>query len=260
MKVLILSDEDRAVSRAARLMADHVAKNPTTVLGLATGGTMVSLYNEVVALSVREKLSFKKVTTFNLDEYVGLAPEHLGSYHTYMYNFLFSRIDLDSTLTHLPRGDTPDSDAEAARYENDIKAKGGIDLQLLGIGENGHIGFNEPSSSLASQTRVKTLTKTTVRANTRYFDGAKEMPRLAITMGVGTILESRECLVLATGTHKSSAVAAMIEGAVSASCPASALQFHRKVTVVLDDQAASSLKHREYYETVHPQGTSDVGF
>lgn len=258
MKVLIFDEAEQAVARVADLVADLVRRKPDAVLGLATGGTMVPLYERLVALHQEAGPSFAGVTSFNLDEYVGLAAEHPCSYYSYMRSVLFDRIDFDLARTHLPRGDSADPMREADRYEAAIAAAGGIDLQLLGIGQNGHIGFNEPTSSLASRTRIKTLTDDTRRANQRYFDSFEDTPRFALTMGVATILESRFCLLLATGRSKADAVAAMVEGPVAAACPASALQLHRNATVVLDRDAASSLRLTSYYQHVHPGGADSA--
>lgn len=254
MKVLILDTAEAAITRAAGLIANAVRQKPHSVLGLATGGTMLPLYAELRRLHRARGLSFAGVTTFNLDEYVGLAPTHPGSYHSYMREALFDHIDVDPGRTHLPRGDAPDTQAEADRYDAQISACGGIDLQLLGIGKNGHIGFNEPTSSLGSRTRIKSLTPATQEANRSYFAEGEETPRFAITMGVTNILEARECLLVATGAAKSAAVAAMVEGPVSAACPASALQLHRRVTVVIDRAASKDLTLTDYYELVHPGG------
>ncbi|WP_415182858.1 glucosamine-6-phosphate deaminase [Phaeovulum sp.] len=254
MKVLILETAAQAVARATGFVVTMVQQKPDAVLGLATGGTMLPLYDCLRARHLAEGVSFAGVSTFNLDEYIGLSPDHPCSYHHYMQKALFDHIDIDPARTHLPHGDSADPTAEAARYEALIAATGGIDLQLLGIGQNGHIGFNEPTSSLASRTRLKTLTEDTRRANQRYFDSFDDTPRYALTMGVATILESKSCLLLATGSAKADAVAAMVEGPVAAICPASALQLHRNVTVVLDQEAAAGLKLRTYYHHVHPKG------
>ena len=212
------------------------------------------LYAEFIALCRQKSTTLSKITTFNLDEYVGLASVHPHSYHSYMQEHLFSKTDIDINTTYLPRGDAPDPHQEAASYETLIKNAGGIDIQLLGIGKNGHIGFNEPSSSLASRTRVKTLSVSTIEANRQYFQGDCEFPKMAITMGVGTIMNSRECILVATGADKAEAIAKMVEGPVTASCPASVLQFHQNVTVLIDEQAASALQMRAYYQQVHPRG------
>ena len=253
MKVLICETHEAAINRTAELIEAQVRSRPRTVLGLATGGTMEPLYRRLSELH-RAALSFAGVVTFNLDEYVGLSPDHPASYHSYMQERLFDHIDIDPQNAHLPRGDAADPRAEADAYERRIEEAGGIDLQLLGIGRNGHIGFNEPTSSLNSRTRIKTLTRSTREANRPYFDAGTEPPAYAITMGVGTILDARHCLLLATGASKAPAVAAMVEGPLSAACPASALQLHRKATVVLDQAAAAELRLTDYYHHVHPGG------
>ncbi|MGX9848885.1 glucosamine-6-phosphate deaminase [Limimaricola litoreus] len=254
MKILILPDPAAAVARCAQIIAQTLTETPQAVLGLATGGTMEPVYADLVRRAEAGEVSLERMTSFNLDEYVGLPPEHPQSYHTYMAERLFGPLGLDPARTHLPRGDAEDPATEAARYDAAIGQAGGIDLQLLGIGGNGHIGFNEPSSSLASPTRVKTLTSATREANARFFGPDETVPRFAITMGIATILRSRRAVLLATGASKASAVAAMVEGPLSARCPASALQLHPSATVVLDTEAAAELELRQYYETVHPKG------
>ena len=254
MKVLILDTAADAADYVAARIAAVLAEAPRTVLGLATGGTMEAVYERLIALHRAGRASFAEATSFNLDEYVGLAPGHPRSYWRYMREALFEHVDMDPARAHLPRGDAADPEAEAARYEAAIMAAGDVGLQLLGIGHNGHIGFNEPTSSLASLTRLKTLTRATREANSRYFARFEDTPRLAITMGIGTILRAREVLLLASGPGKAQAVAAMVEGPVTAICPASALQMHRRATVVLDEEAASALRLRDYYEAVHPGG------
>ncbi|HQU68063.1 MAG TPA: glucosamine-6-phosphate deaminase [Albidovulum sp.] len=254
MKILILPDADTAADRVAGLIADRLRQAPATVLGLATGGTMEAVYARLIAAHRAGTLSFAKARSFNLDEYVGVAPDHPCSYWRYMREQLFDHVDMAPGAALLPRGDAADPAAEAAGYEAAIAAAGGIGLQLLGLGANGHIGFNEPTSSLASLTRIKTLTPSTRAANARFFDRPEDVPRMAITMGIGTILNADEVLLLAYGEGKAAATAAMIEGPLSASCPASALQMHRKAVVVLDEAAASRLALRDYFDCVHPGG------
>lgn len=254
MKILIVPTKEAAIARAADIVAAEVAAKPDAVLGLATGGTMVPLYAELARRHRGGDFSMAGVTSFNLDEYVGLAPDHPGSYHHYMAEALFDLTDMRKDHAHLPRGDAADPKAEALAYEARIAEAGGVDLQLLGIGQNGHIGFNEPTSSLGSRTRIKTLTDSTLRANRPYFDSDEAVPKYAITMGIASILEARTCLLLALGEAKADAAAAMIEGAVSAMCPASALQMHPQTTVILDEAAASKLQLTEYYHHVHPGG------
>lgn len=215
---------------------------------------MDPVYAALIAAARDGQVAFDRATMFNLDEYVGVPPDHPRSYEHYMRTHFFDALNLPDRTWRLPRGDAPDPAAEAEAYEARIAEAGGIDLQLLGIGANGHIGFNEPSSSLSSRTRVKTLHRRTRDDNARFFGPDEVVPTTAITMGIATILDSRHALLLATGAAKAQAVAAMIEGPVSARCPASALQLHRHATVVLDEDAAQALELRDYYDTVHPDG------
>ena len=254
MKVLIFDTAELATARVARQVITQVQNKVDSVLGLATGGTMVPVYDLLVSAYANGQLSFSQISSFNLDEYVGLAPDHPCSYFRFMQDTLFSQTDVKIANAHLPHGNTGNPEAESENYESLISASGGIDLQLLGIGENGHIGFNEPTSSFRSLTRIKTLTKSTIDANRRFFKAPAEPPKYAITMGIETILRSDEIIVLATGEKKSAAVATMIEGAMGAYCPATALQLHRHTTVILDKAAASDLKMKDYYLQVHPDG------
>lgn len=258
MRVLIHPTPESAVDCVAGLMVEQLRHAPASVLGLATGGTMEAVYARLIEMHRSGAVSFAQASSFNLDEYVGLPPDHPCSYWHYMRAQLFKHVDFPPNATALPHGDASDPTAEAARYEAAIAAAGDIDLQLLGLGANGHIGFNEPTSSLSSLTRLKTLTRSTREANARYFDHFEDVPRLAITMGIGTILRSKEVVLLAYGAGKAAAAAAMIEGPLSAACPASALQLHRKVTVVLDEAAAGTLSLRDYYESVHPAGRAAI--
>lgn len=251
MKIIILGSASNAVARTAELIAQKIRSKPDAVLGLATGATMLPLYDALVVHHQRG-LSFAGVTSFNLDEYVGLPAPHPQSYRSYMNAALFDRVDINLALTHLPQGDAPDPEVEAMRYEALIAQSGGIDLQLLGIGRNGHIGFNEPTSSLASRTRVKTLTRETRDVNRDAFGPGEDTPSFALTMGIANILEASECVLLATGKSKAKAVASAIEGPLAAICPASALQLHPKATFILDEDAAALLKLREYYLPIQP--------
>lgn len=252
MRVVILDSTD-AVSRfAADQVADvmHRSRNSgkSPVLGLATGGTPLGLYNELIQRYRDGSLSFADVRSFNLDEYVGLPPEHDQSYHYYMKESLFQHIDIRMENTAVPQTWQCDLSISSLEYESKIKNAGGIDLQILGIGTDGHIGFNEVGSSLASRTRLKTLTRQTRSDNARYFTSIDDVPIAAITMGIATILEARAILLLATGANKAKAVAGCVEGAISSGLPASALQLHPNVTIVVDRAAASLLHHAEYYE------------
>lgn len=250
MRVIVESTPEQVARTAAQFVAALVQRKPTCVLGLATGSTPLGLYRELIRMHREEKLDFSRVVTFNLDEYVGLAPSHPQSYRYFMQENLFKHINIDVRNTHVPDGRALDFEIHCEQYERRIKEEGGIDLQVLGIGTDGHIAFNEPGSSLGSRTRLKTLTGETVRDNARFFTESEEVPRLAVTMGVGTILESRRCLLLANGQSKAEAIRATIEGPVTAQITASALQLHREVTAVVDDQAAARLCRRDYYREV----------
>lgn len=250
MEIIVQPSPQAASELGARMIAKLVRSKPDCVLGLATGGTPVPMYQELIRLHREEGLDFSKVTTFNLDEYVGLKPEHPHSYHAFMEENLFAHINISRDRIHIPNGMTADVPAECARYEEAIRKVGGIDLQVLGIGSDGHIGFNEPSSSLASRTRIKTLTERTRRDNARYFNNPADVPVHCITMGVGTIMESRHVLLLAFGANKADAVAAAVEGSISAMNPASILQMHQTATALLDDTAAAKLSRLDYYRWV----------
>jgi len=245
MRVTILPTAAKAVTRAVGLIVDQVGRNPQSVLGLATGGTMEPVYDQLIAHH-QAGLSLAGVTTFNLDEYVGLGPDHPQSYATYMRDRLFRHVDIPSQSCFVPSGLAEPHDAAQA-FEAAIAARGPVDLQLLGLGANGHIGFNEPGSSLGSRTREKLLSPDTIEANRRFFASGEPVPETAITMGIATICEARSIVVLATGAKKASAVHAMVEGPISAICPASALQMHPRVHVVMDAEAASDLALRDHY-------------
>lgn len=251
MEVIIKPDASEVSKEAALIFLDRLERKPASVLGLATGSTPLGLYAELVALCRAELIDFSRATTFNLDEYVGLGPAHPQSYAAFMREHLFAHVNLPPESAHLPDGLSKDIAQHCEDYEEAIRRAGGIDLQLLGLGRDGHIGFNEPSSSLTSRTRLKTLTAKTISDNARFFDSAHEVPHHVITMGVGTIMEARHCVVLAMGEGKAEAVAAMAEGPITADCPATALQWHRKCTLIIDEAAAGRLRRREYYHWVY---------
>jgi glucosamine-6-phosphate deaminase len=252
MEVVILKDANDVAVHGAALVEAMLRVKPQAVFGFATGGTPRALYRRLAERQRTGKVSFSRSSSFNLDEYLGLPPDSPQSYRAYMRREFFDRVDIDPAATHLPEC-APGEDPQRVgpRYEAMIREAGGIDLQILGIGHNGHIGFNEPSSSLASRTRVKTLTPRTLEANSRLFDDNEFQPRLAITMGIATIMEARRILLLATGEAKAAAVAGLVEGPVTAMCPASALQLHERVTVLLDEAAAAKLQHRAYYDLAY---------
>jgi glucosamine-6-phosphate deaminase len=232
------------------VVARELRANPHLVLGLATGKTMELVYRHLVRLHQDEHLDFSLCSTFNLDEYVGLFPSDPNSYRHYMEHHLFRHVNIDPRNTHLPNGMAGDLEAECRHYEGLIQRFGGIDLQLLGIGRAGHIGFNEPLSALRSRTRVKALTPTTMKQNAALFGGEEQMPRRAITMGVGTIIEARRCLLLATGDTKAEVVAQAVEGPITSMVTASALQLHPRCTVVVDEEAAGQLREKDYYRWI----------
>ncbi len=241
MEIIVQSTTVDAVELAAQIIAREVQANPHPVLGLATGRTMEAVYARLVEMYRAERLDFSRCCTFNLDEYVGLSGNDKHSYRHYMNRLFFNQVNIDVRNTHLPDGAAADLEAECKNYERLIKESGGIDLQLLGIGQTGHIGFNEPLSPADSRTRVVTLAAETIRQNAPLFGGADKMPRRAITMGVGTILDSKKCLLLATGEAKARIVSQTIEGPITTGIPATALQSHPNCTIVLDEAAASAL-------------------
>jgi glucosamine-6-phosphate deaminase len=231
-----------AVELVATLIAHAVRVNPRPVLGLATGRTVEPVCARLVVLHRHEALDFSSCRTFNLDEYVGLSAHDPNAYRAYMNRHLFEKVNVNLQNTHVPDGMAADVNAECARYEQLITQWGGIDLQLLGIGLNGHIGFNEPPSEPGSLTHVQKLSLATLEQNAPLFKFPESMPRNAITMGIGTILKSRRCVLLATGSEKAEVVARMVEGPLTNAVPASVLQTHFNCVVVLDEAAASSLK------------------
>jgi len=250
MEILIHDTYEEMSRAAARSAARVLNSKPNAVLGLATGSTPLGLYQELVRMHKEEGLDFSQVTTFNLDEYVGLPERHPQSYHYFMHENLFRHINIPSQNIHIPSGTTDNYQAFCRWYEERIVECGGIDVQILGIGSDGHIAFNEPSSSLGSRTRIKTLAKQTIEDNARFFDSAEEVPIYAITMGVGTVLESRKLILLANSKSKAAAVAAAIEGPVTSMITASALQLHADSTFFLDREAASELTMIDYYDWV----------
>jgi len=250
MEVIIQPTKDSAAALVSRIIARELRANPHLVLGLATGKTMECVYRHLVRMHREEHLDFSLCSTFNLDEYVGLFPSDPNSYRHYMNHHLFKQVNVDIRNTHLPNGIADDLEAECRKYEALIQRFGGIDLQLLGIGKAGHIGFNEPLSALRSRTRVKALTPTTIKQNSVFFGGEDRMPRRAITMGVGTILEARRCVLLATGDSKAGIISQAVEGPISSMVTASAMQLHSRCTVVVDEEAAADLKEKEYYRWI----------
>ena len=250
--LLVLKPNPQELGReAARMVANAVRRNPELRLGLATGNTMVGMYRELARLHQDEQLDFSRVITFNLDEYLGLSSNHPQSFHYFMLQNFFAHVNVHPGNIHIPDGSIKGHYQQyCASYEVAIRNAGGIDLQILGIGRNGHIGFNEPTSSLGSRTRLKVLSKETIQDNRKFFASDDQIPQCAITMGIGTILESKRILLLASGSAKASAIAQAIEGPLTASVTASALQLHPDVTFIVDRDAAAELKQQEYYQRV----------
>ncbi len=245
MDVIVKPTYEEVSALAASMIAEVVEASPRCVLGLATGSTPVAAYRELIRIHREQGLDFSQVVTFNLDEYVGLDEKNDQSYHYFMWENLFKHINIRPDNVHIPDGNAPDIEEFCHEYEHEIASFGGVDLQLLGIGSNGHIAFNEPAGSLGSRTHVTRLTERTRSDNARFFKSLDEVPRYAITMGIGTILDASSILLVANGEGKAEAVARMVEGPVMAMVPASALQLHPSVTVIVDQAAASKLT-REY--------------
>jgi len=248
MLVILKRDADQVSRQAAQLVASAVRRKPSLMLGLATGSTMIGVYQHLVRLHQEGSLDFSQVVTFNLDEYLGLAATHPQSFRHFMQQHFFARVNINPRNIHIPDGTIHENyDQYCASYEDAIRIAGGIDIQLLGIGRNGHIGFNEPTSSIASRTRLKVLSKETLDDNSKSFAPGEQSPRCAITMGIGSILDARKVLLIATGANKAAAVAKSIEGPITSAVSASALQLHPDVTFIVDDAAASQLTQRDYY-------------
>ncbi|MBO4744384.1 MAG: glucosamine-6-phosphate deaminase [Bacteroidales bacterium] len=248
MRVIISENYNEMSKWAANHVAQRInefkptAKRPF-VLGLPTGSTPLGTYKELINLYKAGKVSFANVVTFNMDEYIGIPEEHPESYHSFMWNNFFSHIDVKKENVHILNGNAPDLEAECANYEAQIKSFGGIDLFMGGIGPDGHIAFNEPGSSLTSRTRVKTLTTDTIIANSRFFDNdVNKVPKQALTVGVGTVMDSREVMILANGHNKAVALQHAIEGGISQMWTVSVLQMHPKGIIVCDDAATVEMK------------------
>jgi glucosamine-6-phosphate deaminase len=247
MEIVILPTPADVARTAADAIEQQVRSGPS-VLGLATGSTPLGTYQELIGRRLNGGLSFAEAQAFLLDEYVGLPSGHPQSYHSVIREEFVDSVDFAAGAVHGLDGVAEDLEAETGRYEAAIAAAGGVDIQILGIGTDGHVGFNEPMSSLASRTRIKTLTQQTRQDNARFFADPAGVPDHVLTQGLGTIREARHLLLLAMGEAKADAIAAAVEGPVAAICPASALQLHPHVTVLLDEDAASRLAHREYYQ------------
>ncbi len=238
MNLIIVEDYQELSLKAAEMVAAEISQNPQVVLGLATGSTPEGMYAELVKMNRHGQLDFSRVSTFNLDEYAGLDAEHEQSYHHYMYKHLFSHVNINHLQINMPTCEVSDLDHFCREYDQRIAAAGGIDLQVLGIGGNGHIGFNEPDHQLRVQTHLVDLTVETITANSRFFSSTEEVPKQAITMGLGSIMLAKKILLLAAGKNKAEAIAGSLSGLITTALPASLLQLHRDVTVIADREAA----------------------
>ena len=247
MEVIIKKDYDGVCTESAAIIQDACRHKSSPVLGFPTGKTPLGLYEKLVGLYNQGGIDFASVIAFNLDEYVGLEESHPQSFGYYMDNHLFQHVNIKRENIFRLNGQPGDIEEHCRSYERKIQEVGGIDVQILGIGKNGHIAFNEPGSSLSSRTRLKILTPGTVEANKPFFQNEKKVPRFCLTMGIGTILETKMTLLLASGKDKAESVARAIEGPVTASVPASALQLHPQAKFIIDEAAASGLTNRDYY-------------
>ncbi|NLZ71086.1 MAG: glucosamine-6-phosphate deaminase [Clostridiaceae bacterium] len=242
MRIIVVKNYEELSKRAADMMASQIRVEGHTVLGLATGSTPVGAYKELIRQYEEEGLDFSNVDTFNLDEYYGLAPDHPQSYRYFMNENLLSHVNLDMNRTHVPNGLAKDPLLECAHYDQMIEDMGGIDFQLLGMGNNGHIGFNEPNDYFIAATNLVNLTENTINANARFFNSADEVPKQALTMGFGVIMRANKVLFVVSGKNKAKVVAEALQGNVTPKIPASILQLHKDVIVILDEDAASELK------------------
>lgn len=246
MKVYVFKNLEELNKKAASIFIEAIRENPKLTLGLATGSSPEGLYKELVESYQRKEISFKEISTFNLDEYLGLSPDHEESYLHYMKENLFDHVDLKEENIHMPNPFALDPEEECKNYEKAMKALGGIDLQLLGIGSNAHIGFNEPGEKLYNNTHITPLKEETRRANARFFNSLDEVPTHAITMGVGSIMRAKKIVLISFGEKKAKAIKDTIEGPITTEVPSSLLQLHGDVTILLDEASAKDLKEKSY--------------
>lgn len=242
MRLVIAKDYNEMSKLAAKEMSESIKANPEIILGLATGGTPIGMYKELINMYKGGELDFSKVTSVNLDEYVGLSGDHDQSYRYFMNNNLFNSINIDKSRTFVPNGMAKDIKAECIEYDERIRELGGIDVQLLGLGGNGHIGFNEPNTELSVGTHLTDLKKDTIEANARFFNSIDEVPKKAITMGLGGIMKAKKIIVMASGEGKAEVVSKLMNGKITTELPASMLQMHNDVIVIIDEDAAKFLK------------------
>jgi len=242
MNIYKLQNEEDFVQTGANLIVSLLQSNPKAVLGLATGSSPVGVYARVVEMYQKGLVSFAKASSYNLDEYVGLPADHPQSYRSFMNEHLFNHVDIDLDRTHVPNGNAEDLEAECRAYDRMLEENGPVDLQILGIGSNGHIGFNEPDASLSSGTHVVDLLEETREANARFFPTIDDVPRQAVTMGIASILKAKQIVLLVRGEEKAEAIKNAIKGPITTQCPASLLQSHPNVVVLMDEGAGKWLK------------------
>lgn len=237
MRVIVCENYDELSMAAARLVEAQMLLKPDCTLGLATGSTPIGLYNNLIELYKKGNLDFSKVTTFNLDEYYPISGDNVQSYKYFMNDKLFNHVNIDESKTHIPNGETKFPEEECANYDKHIEEHGGVDLQILGIGNNGHIGFNEPDENLVAGTHITGLTESTIEANSRFFDSMDEVPKKALTMGIGSILKSKKIILMASGKSKSDAVKALLDDKINTNIPATMLKAHSDVILICDKEA-----------------------
>ena len=251
MRIIVENDYHSMSKKAALMVASQITLKPDSNLGLATGGTPLAMYDKLIEMFREDEVDFSEVKSFNLDEYCGLEADHPNSYHYYMYDNFFKEINIKKDNIHIPDGKADDFDKECRDYEETIKKAGGIDLQILGIGSNGHIGFNEPAESLNVATEVVNLTEETIKANSRYFESKDNVPKKAISMGMATILKADRIILLARGKNKAEAIKKTVNGKISTQEPASLLQTHPQVTIIIDQEAASLINKKDLSADCH---------
>lgn len=242
MKLVVVKDYEEMSKVAAEVMGKVINEKPDAVLGLATGGTPIGMYKELINMNKAGKVDFNKVTTVNLDEYIGLAGTHEQSYRYFMNKNLFDHINIDKEKTYVPNGLAENIEEEGKAYDKKIDELGGTDIQLLGVGNNGHVAFNEPDKVLIAGTHLTGLTESTIKANSRFFDSMEEVPKTAITMGLGQIMKSKKILLIASGYGKAEAMKELFSGKITTECPVTMLNMHRDVTVIIDEAAAKFVK------------------
>lgn len=239
MEVIRVKDYDEMSEKACAFVTERLKQRNDLVMGFATGSTPEGLYQRLIEKYRKQEITFKDVVSFNLDEYIGLDKDHPNSYYYFMREKLFDHVDISFDNVNIPNGVASDLEAECQAFEAKIKQAGGIELQILGIGENGHIGFNEPGTPFTSRTQVVDLASSTIKANSRFFDSIEEVPTQAVSMGIGTIMESKEILLLASGENKRDAMTAVLRGDITEDVPATVLQKHPNVTIIADEAALS---------------------